>query len=115
MIKLIDNIVKNNEKDFVTVAVFLDFKRAFETVNREILLKKLKCYNFSEDTIKWFNSYLTNRRQIVKVNGIYSSEVEVKCGVPQGSKISNTLFTIYINDIVKVVECDVLMYADDTL
>ena len=115
MIKLVDNIVKNNEKEFVTVTVFLDFKRAFETVNREILLKKLKCYNFSEDTIKWFDSYLTNRRQIVKVNGIYSSELEVKCGVPQGSKISNTLFTIYINDIVKVVDCDVLMYADDTL
>jgi len=95
--------------------VFLDFKRAFETVNRKILLKKLKCYNFSEECIKWFDSYLSNRKQKVKVNGIYSFEMTANNGVPQGSKISNTLFIIYINDIVKVVDCKVLMYADDTL
>lgn len=115
LIKLTDHLVKNNENGLVTVTVFLDFKRAFETVNREILLKKLRCYNFSDDTIKWFESYLTDRKQKVKVNGIYSMEVLVKEGVPQGSKVSNTLFSLYINDMVKVVDCDVLMYADDTL
>jgi hypothetical protein len=115
LIALTDNIVQNFEKNKIVLTIFLDFKRAFETINRKILIDKLQKYNFGNDTIKWFESFLSQRKQVVKINGEYSDEIDVELGVPQGSKLANMLFILYVNDLVNhLKDCDIIMYADDT-
>ena len=74
--------VDNGQK---TIGLFLDFFKAFDTINHDILLQKLNHYSIRGICLKWIKSYLTNRKQRVIDNGIRSSELEVKCGVPQGS------------------------------
>ena len=87
--------IKNNK----ILAIFLDFKRAFETINRNIPLQKLLKYGIENEELMWFRSYLTNRKQITRVNNTESSPIENKYGVPQGSILGALLFIIYINDV----------------
>lgn len=106
---------KRNKKPSFVLTIFLDFKRAFETIDRAILLEKLKRYGFDDIALNWFRSYLSERSQVVTANGIYSDEKEVNVGVPQGSKLSNILFSIYVNDIVTLDDdAFFVLYADDT-
>jgi hypothetical protein len=115
LITLTDNIVQSFEKNKIVMTIFLDFKRAFETIDRKILIDKLKKYNFGVEAIEWFKNFLSCRKQVVKINGEYSDEIDVDLGVPQGSKIANILFIIYVNDLVnQLKDCNVIMYADDT-
>ena len=115
LITLTDNVVQHLEESRVVITVFLDFKRAFETIDRKILIDKLRKYNFSEETCEWFRNFLSNRKQTVKLGDEFSEEVSVYIGVPQGSMIANMLFVLYINDIVKSLKgCDIIMYSDDT-
>ena len=94
--------------------IFLDFAKAFNTVNHRILLDKLP-YNGIRDTIHdWFKSYLSNRQQCVQINGHLSDFAIVKHGVPQGSILGPLLFLLYINDIVKTSsKLEFLLFADD--
>jgi hypothetical protein len=104
------------ENGKVIVAVFLDLRRAFETIDRRLLLKKLKQYGFDENTIKWFKDYLTGRKQQTKVGTFLSSLLSCDLGVPQGSILSALLFVLYMNDIVSVVNnVKINLFADDTL
>ena len=92
----------------------LDLQKAFDTVNHDILLFKLKALGFKYEIIKWMSSYLTGREQIVNVNGIESEPVELTCGVPQWSILGRVLFLLYVNDMNAAVKCKLLLYADDS-
>lgn len=101
----------------IICTVFLDFKRAFETIKRELLVKKLEKYGVTSKANEWLCSYLENRHQQVRVNSELSSKKHIKYGVPQGTVLGPLLFILYINDIATF--CDIPMilnlFADDTI
>ena len=112
---LMDKITKSLENGEFVVGVFLDFSKAFDTVNHDILLTKLHHYGINGSAMKWFQSYLSDIYQYVAYNGVESSKKSIKCGVPQDSILGLLLFLIYINDLSTV--CNYMMpllFADDT-
>jgi exonuclease III len=115
VVTLIDKWYRKLFDDKVVLTVFLDFKRAFETIDRKMLIKKLEKLNFDRNAIRWFLSFLSDRTQKTKIGSCFSDEIDVEIGVPQGSKLSNLLFLLYINDIEKIDDlAEFVMYADDT-
>ena len=113
---LLEKIKSYLDKGSLVGAVFLDLKRAFDTVNHSILISKLANYNFSQNTLAWFTSYLSNRNQCVMINNTKSSFSQIKTGVPQGSVLGPILFSLYINDLPKSCQgADFQMYADDAV
>ena len=99
----------------VTCGIFVDFQKAFDTVNHEILLKKLEHYGFRGVINNWFRSYLTDRKQKVVINGFESESKNLLHGVPQGSVLGPILFLIYINDLHRCIKHSTTYhFADDT-
>jgi hypothetical protein len=95
--------------------IFIDLKKAFDTIDHKILLRKLHSYGVDEIALTWFNSYLSDRKQKCYVNGSLSTTLSISCGVPQGSIIGPLLFLIYINDLPDCLNEGLpRMYADDT-
>ena len=115
ILELQSQLINNIEKGLFSCCIFLDFSKAFDTVNHNILLKKLEHYGIRGIALSWFKAYLDKRKQVVIANGETSSEQEVKCGVPQGSVLGPLLFLLYINDIYNSSkELDFRLFADDT-
>ena len=92
----------------------MDVDGAFEKVWHSGLHAKLKQAGITENAFKLFESYLFNRHQIVVVDGVKSDKKPLKAGIPQGSRLGPLLFILYINDIQKDLESEVLIFADDT-
>ena len=101
--------------NFTVISIFLDFSKAFDTVNHNILLQKLDVYGIRGVAHDWFKSYLENRMQYVSVNGAISSLKPISHGVPQGSTLGPLLFLIFINDFPKCSDIfKFTLFADDS-
>ena len=116
LIQMCDKWYENLDNGKLTGVVFLDIRKAFDSVNHNILLHKMKTqFGFSNIELDWFQSYLTNREQVCHINGKCSSSKKIITGVPQGSILGPLLFLLYINDLpdclCKTTPC---LYADDT-
>ena len=100
---------------FLVGSVYIDLRKAFDTVNHEILCQKLEHYGVGDRNLSWFQSYLSNRKQFCRVNGIDSKTERIEAGVPQGSCLGPLLFSVYINDLpCAVKKSTTSMYANDT-
>ena len=111
-----DEVLLNMEQGRLCGAVFLDLTKAFDTVDHQILLSKLSAYGLSGNSLQWFRSYITDRKQRTSCGNEMSIEFTVTHGVPQGSILGPFLFVIYINDLPSILEwwC-AFRYADDTV
>ena len=94
--------------------ILIDLQKAFDTIDHKILIEKMKCMGFSNDVIKWFESYLSKRMFSAHVEKSFSDKGLISC-VPQGSILRPLLFLLYVNDMLQAVNCDLLLYADDTV
>ena len=115
LIELTESVRSALDSGMISCAVFIDLQKAFDTVDHEILLKKLEFYGVRGTALGWFRSYLHRRKQFVSVNGYQSSDAFMECGVPQGSVLGPLLFLVYINDLnVAIHFSSTTHFADDT-
>ena len=118
--ELIGNILKKQEENKLTIGVFIDLSKAFDTLSHDILLRKLHKYGIRGTPLKWFKSYLGDRSMRVKVNSsngplVYSTYHPLTYGTTQGSCLGPLLFLIFINDLhYSVIHGISLLFADDT-
>ena len=105
----------NIDNGLLNGVVFIDLTKAFDTIDHEIILRKMSYLGVDQAAIKWFSSYLSGRTQRCNVSGKLSSARTLSCGVPQGSILGPLLFLIYINDLPNSLRGAVpRMFADDT-
>ena len=115
LLKCTNDWYLNLENSEYTAVTFIDLKKAFDTVSHDILIQKLEHCGVKNKEIRWFCSYLTNRKQCCKVNGQLSDFESITTGIPQGSWLGPLLFIIYVNDLhFSLRHSHVNMYADDT-
>ena len=94
--------------------ILIDLQKAFDTINHEILLKKLEAIGFPDKCIRWFRPYLYERIFFTEIENRLSDFRKVSCDVPQGSILGPLLFLIYVNERPQAVKSNLFLYADDT-
>ena len=107
--------LKNKERKSHQAVAFLDLSAAFDTLSKDIVCQKLKCFGFDKTSINWFNSYLSDREQRVMIGSTIFDPISLKIGSPQGAILSPTIFIILISDMeLYCPEAQLCGYADDT-
>ena len=115
LVKSTDNKYNGMDLGQLIRIVFIDFKKAFDAVDHDIFCQKLQYYDIQGWDLEWFRSYLSNRKQFTRVNGVDSSIQVMKIGVPQDSCLGPLLLLIYINDLPGAVQISRMsVFADDT-
>ena len=115
LMSMIDHGTKALDNGECVIAIFLDFSKAFDTVNHSILIDKLYHHGIRGNALEWFRSYLSDRSQYVSYNGVGCSKKSITCDVPQGSILVPLSFLTYINDLYNVCRDSVpMLFADDT-
>ena len=105
----------NLDRKMFNLVVLIDLKKAFDTVDHQILLRKLELYGIKGQALSFLNSYLSNRSQKCQINGFLSSEKVIRCGVPQSSILGPLFFLLYINDLPQCLsKTKPRLFADDT-
>ena len=111
---LTDKISSGFDEGLMTGMILIDLQKAFDTIDHEILIAKLPYIGFSDNSINWYKSYISNRKFKVNISDKFSSSADLTCGVPQGSILGPLLFLLYVNDMPQSVKCDLFLYADDS-
>ena len=116
IIQLLNQVAEENDKPSknLTMSVFLDLSKAFDTINHDILITNLEHMGIRGLANDWFKSYLSERKQYLEIHDEKSPLETIKCGVPQGSILGPILFLIYINDIKSATSLPLRCFADDT-
>ena len=118
LLKVKNDILMNMENQKVTLLVLLDLSAAFDTVDHRILLDRLQFdFGISGSALNWIESYLSNRTQRIYIDGVLSSNLKLKSGIPQGSCLGPLSFSLYASKLFKIVEShlpNTHRYADDT-
>jgi Reverse transcriptase (RNA-dependent DNA polymerase) len=114
IIHLLNEITGASNSKKYTLAIFCDLRKAFDTCDHEILVKKLNKLGVRNAELNWFISYLSGRLQFVYLNGIESNRMQIKKGVPQGSILGPLLFLVYVNDLPECSALITFLFADDT-
>ena len=115
LLAYLDFITEALENNEYAISLFIDFSKAFDTLNHAILIRKLEHYGVRGIALDYIQNYLTNRTQCVDLEGSLSSHMQITCGVPQGSILGPLLFIIYVNDIFSCSKIlRLFLFADDT-
>ena len=115
VLEITDSRKKAMDKKLVTCGIFLDFSKAFDTINHDILVSKLYRYGIRGNPLRWFENYLYNRNQVFKIGDAISSSQTIICGIPQGSTLGPLLFLLYTNDLPNCSsKLSFRIFADDT-
>ena len=115
LLTFLEKATQSLDKFCHMIGIFLDFSKAFDTINHEILINKLYHYGIRGKALDWFRSYLSNRQQLVSFNGYNSQMRKIECGVPQGSLLGPLLFIIYMNDFHRSSNTlSFILFADDS-
>ena len=113
---LTDDLFTGINNGFTTLAAIIDLKKAFDTVDTDILISKLECAGIRNNTLRWCKSYRSNRSQRTIANGNTSSNLPITCGVPEGSVLGALFFLVFINDLeFALTNCQFKLYPDDSV
>ena len=118
LVKITNDLLLSADDKKVSILALLDLSAAFDTIDHKLLIQRLKCdFGLRDNVLNWFKTYLEDRTQSVKINDIYSSEVSLPFGVPQGSVLGPLLYTLYtvpLGNIIRKHNLQYHFYADDT-
>ena len=113
LLSFLDEVTQRLDEGQRVEVCYLDFRKAFDSVNHRLLIHKLRSMRLAPNVLRWLEKYLTDRLFYVRVEGAKSSEGRVCSGVPQGSVLGPLLFLLYVNDLAERINCPVYLFADD--